>query len=381
MPRPTESCSTPSARSGCDLVLVAKCSVFGIYRAPNIWDATPMDAVQRLLEVLQTLNLPAGLSGSEAVPDLQVDVSGRGLNGRVEGHALIDRPRALAIIAAHGNVGSGEAGDPIVVVVSDRIVQGARDQLRAAGLSWCDLRGHLYLTGNGLLVDTQFPGQAGVSGRPSGLNGQVAIATAVDLLLHGPDVSGVREIARRVGAAPSSVSVVLKSLRDEGLADKTTVDQSGLFWFAAESWKPQWTPVASYPSPVSEMLNPALHLGFHDTTGVGWALSGDLAAASLGAPMGVSGEAAPDLYLPTRQTHRLAVSILEPATTAGYKARLAVAPAAAVCERRFDVHHAHAKQWLVARPLFIALDLAQDPGRGQEILRAWTPEPGGTRVW
>lgn len=340
-----------------------------------------MNAVHRLLEVLQTLNLPAGLSGSGAAAELQVNVNGRGLSVRVEGHALIDRPRALAIIGSHGNVGRGEAGDPIVVVVSDRIVQGAREQLRAAGLSWCDLRGHLYLTGNGLLVDTQFPGQGGGSSRPSGLNGQVAVATAIDLLLHGPNVSGVREIARRVGAAPSSVSVVLKSLREEGLADKTTVDQEGLFWSTAESWKPQWTPVAAYPSPISEMRNPTLHLGFDDPAGVGWALSGDLAAASLGAPIGVSGDAAPDLYLPTRQAHRLAVSILEPATLAGYQARLSVAPAAAVCERRLDVHHAHAEQWLVARPLFVALDLAQDPGRGQEVLRGWTPEPGGTRVW
>lgn len=230
----------------------SSCSVFGIIRTLNMRDATAVNAVQRLLEVLQTLNPPAGLSGTEAVPSFHVDVSGRRLNVRVEGHALINRPRALAIIAAHPNVGSGECGDPVVVVVSDRIVQGARDQLRAAALSWCDLRGHLYLTGNGLLVDTHFPVQEDGSRRPHGLNGQVAIGTAVDFLLYGPDVSGVREIARRIGAAPSSVSVVLKSLRAEGLADKNTVDQEGLLWSLADSWKPQWTPVAAYPDPFNE---------------------------------------------------------------------------------------------------------------------------------
>jgi hypothetical protein len=37
-------------------------------------------------------------------------------------------------------------------------------------------------------------------------------------------------------------------------------------------------------------------------------------------------------------------------------------------------------KWPVAHPLFVALDLAQDTGRGREILDAWTPTEG-TRVW
>jgi len=35
----------------------------------------------------------------------------------------------------------------------------------------------------------------------------------------------------------------------------------------------------------------------------------------------------------------------------------------------------------LAAPLFVALDLAQDVGRGREILNTWDPPEGWARVW
>jgi hypothetical protein len=35
----------------------------------------------------------------------------------------------------------------------------------------------------------------------------------------------------------------------------------------------------------------------------------------------------------------------------------------------------------LAHPLFVALDLAADPGRGREILDGWTPPADVARVW
>jgi hypothetical protein len=39
------------------------------------------------------------------------------------------------------------------------------------------------------------------------------------------------------------------------------------------------------------------------------------------------------------------------------------------------------KPWPLAHPLFVALDLASDPGRGTEILAGWRPQEETVRVW
>ena len=50
-----------------------------------------------------------------------------------------------------------------------------------------------------------------------------------------------------------------------------------------------------------------------------------------------------------------------------------VAPVPMVCSRRVDATAWANQEWPLAHPLFVALDLAQDPNRGTEILQAWTP--------
>jgi hypothetical protein len=60
-------------------------------------------------------------------------------------------------------------------------------------------------------------------------------------------------------------------------------------------------------------------------------------------------------------------------------ATIRVAPVRLVCECRVDLPD---HEWPLARPLFVALDLAQDPDRGRAILKEWTPpEAVGQRVW
>jgi hypothetical protein len=46
---------------------------------------------------------------------------------------------------------------------------------------------------------------------------------------------------------------------------------------------------------------------------------------------------------------------------------LRIAPVPLVCSRRVDTTGRAAEIWPLAQPLFVALDLAQDPGRGKEI--------------
>lgn len=326
-----------------------------------------------------TAKRPGGGSGDRG--DLSIDVDGRVFTIELKSYALVDVPRALHVEAVHRPEHSSQyAKNHILVIVGDRIVKGAREVLQRAGVSWFDRRGHVFLRGSGLRIDAPVPGADYRSSRRK--PGNVKLATAVDLLLHVATPMSIRGTARRIDAAPSSVSVAARSLREDGVLEPSgLIDAPGLFWVAADLWNPTWTPVERYPHPDSAMRNPALHLGFRDPEAPGWALGGDLAAVHLGAPMGLPFGAAPDLFVPTDRVHRLAVSILGRGPKEKPAARIAVPPVSAACEQRIDVAADLDEIWLVARPLFVALDLAQDPGRGREVLEAWDPSPWGQRVW
>jgi hypothetical protein len=52
----------------------------------------------------------------------------------------------------------------------------------------------------------------------------------------------------------------------------------------------------------------------------------------------------------------------------------------AAVRRRVDLDKSPV-EWPLAHPLFVALDLAQDVGRGREVLDRWTPDTRWPRVW
>lgn len=343
---------------------------------------TDPDVETALRHALVALGLtPVDTGRSDLGAALTIAVDGRLLSFDLKYYALVDLPRATHLSSLAARL-SSSASAAISVVVSDRIVEQARQELRRAGVCWFDLRGHLFLTAPGLRVDVDTPRLSGVKRSPEPIAGRVGLATAIDILLQGPQSrASVRDTARRIHAAPSSVSVAMKALRQANFMDDQGADLPALFWATVPYWTPFWVGVSRHPHPDGPMRNPALQIGL-DTDGAGWALTGDLAAAALGAPLGVPSGAPPQLYVPTRQAHRLATSILEESSSsASPKARLAVAPVRAACQQRIDAADRHSEPWLLARTLFIALDLAQDPGRGTEILREWRPSIGGDRVW
>lgn len=338
-------------------------------------------AVEALTAVLQRLNIPLLASGADSHADVLVDLDGSRLALELKHYALVDVPRAAQLL--HAEDLSQRSRGSRLVVVGDRVVAGARDMLRDAGQSWLDLRGHLYLNAPGLRIDVTTPALAERSATTGWPSGRVGLATAVDILLHRPDHVAVREIARRIKAAPSSVSRVIRGLREEGLLDeRSRPDLRELFWAAAPRWRPDWVPVERHPLPSEAVNHPLLGLSLDEPSQAGWALTGDVAAAHLGAPIGLPTGAPLDFYLPSRVGHRRAVAILgENRTTPTPAARVAVAPIPAACEHRVDVASWRDEHWLLTRSLFVGLDLARDPGRGREILDAWEPAAGGPRVW
>ena len=341
------------------------------------------EAVKALLEALTDLHLRVEPTGNDHGSDLILDLDDRQLHLQVKNRSLVDQPQAHRLTQDPSSAfAEPTSPDAVPVVVSERIVEGARDHLREAGISWLDLRGHLYLSAPGLLLDVDTNRLTASPPSPTPLKGRVGLATGIDILLNQPGRAAVRETARRIGSAPSTVSSAIKSLRNEGLVDEQgAADPQALFWAVAREWAPEWVGVARYPDPDGPLRNPALQLGFEDPRASGWALGGDLAAAELGAPIGLAAGAPPDLYVPSRQAFRLARSILGTTLEANPAARLAVGPVAAVCEHRIEPAGGHGQYWPLARELFVALDLAQDPGRGTEILESWNPRFGGVHVW
>jgi hypothetical protein len=284
--------------------------------------------------------------------------------------------------------------DALHVLVADRISDAVRSELRSHGWGWLDLRGHLHLTGHGLFIDVDVPAVNDRAGRVNAFSGSAGLEIACSILLE-PDIPhGIRDLARSLGRSPSTVSEVLGVLRRQDLVspDGKAV-LPALFWEAASAWRTRAVPLLDLPRPGAGgegSVNAALGLGFDDVEAQpGWALTGTLAAVAYGAPVAARSDHPPDFYVPDQATLRRATRLLGIAADVDQRrATICVAPVRAVCDQRVDPAGQEAGAWAVGnehwplvKPLFVALDLARDPGRGREILEGWEPPRPWRRAW
>ncbi len=269
------------------------------------------------------------------------------------------------------------------LVVADRVTRQARELLCTAGWGWLDLRGHFHLAAPGLFVDAEVPALQAPAAGPVPLAGRVGVGVAAVLLLHPDEPAAVRQIAGLLGRAPSSVSEVLTRMQVAGLIDRDRRPVlPDLFWALADRWPSPATDLRAGPLSVPDAAA-ALKLGLEDVrTTTGWALTDSLAAAAYGAPVGIRSDHPPDFYVPDDAVLRRATRLLGVAPDHQHRAAtVRVAPVPMICSERIDPPGAQ-DGWPLARPLFIALDLAQDPARGRDVLTGWTPpEDLGRRVW
>lgn len=365
-----------------------RCSVFGIDRTPNRLDDAQMspqryqDAVEALADAVKAVGLATQT----------VEEADRGTDIVIllpDGGALEASLKLASLVTADSAQGQlrrwaqGADGHAAMVVVADRITSEARDDLNRAGWNWLDLRGHLRLVGPGLFVDADVPAQVEPNGRTA-LSGRVGPELAALLLLNPTRRLGVRAAAAVLSRAPSTVSEAFAALRAEGLVDgDNRPEVPALFWELAAGWSPTSRDVASIPDPNRGRDNTALRLGLDSVESAsGWALTDTRAAVAYGAPVSTRADHPPDFYVPDQSTLRRALQVLGPATTSSSRAgTIRVAPAPMVCTDRVDATTWTNEKWPLASPLFVALDLAQDPGRGREILEAWEPRKPWHRVW
>lgn len=345
-----------------------------------------VEAVAELRDALAEVGLDTVLESG--VQHHGADLIIRGRDGvqfpvEIQRRALVtDRDLSQLFRAASA---SGQEHPVTHLVVANRVTEEARSGLREAGWGWLDLRGHLHLEAPGVFVDARVRAAETTSERlKEPLAGRVGLELAAFLLMDPFREIGIRAAATELTRAPSSVSEEMSRLRSAGLVDKVHRPViPDLFGALARRWHPEAVDVAALPGPGSGAVNQALRLGFDDPeVGSGWALGDSLAAIAYGAPLNVSGGYPPDLYIPDRATLRRAIQLLGTSVTRQERAAtLRVAPVSFVCSNRIDWSMHANTEWPLAHPLFVALDLAQDPDRGTEVLASWDPPQRWQRVW
>lgn len=368
--------------------------MFDLYRTPNTCYpafVTPEEAVDVFTELVERIGLPVIGQGELDAPDLvMLDNDGRCILVELKRVSAPTPSQVSRLLAQRDRPGRPGV---LHVLVADRIPEAARAELARHGWGWLDLRGHLHLAGQGVFVDVGVPPVKDRSERTDAFSGPAGLEVACSLLLDPAVRHGVRELARTLGRSPSTVSEVLSALRRQGLigTDGLAV-LPDLFWETAGAWVSREAALADLPRPGTGSVNSALQLGFDDvTTQPGWALTGTLAAAAYGAPVAARSDHPPEFYVPSQATFRRAMRLLGVAADAEHRrTSIRVAPVPAVCEQRIDpaVRQEDPEAWAfvnehwpLANPLFVALDLARDPGRGREILDGWQPPQPWRRVW
>ena len=246
------------------------------------------------------------------------------------------------------------------IVVANRISAPARAVLERKGWAWLDRRIGAHVPDGARDIEVRYADgrpPARTSGVLDGpIRGRAGIAYAAAVLCSPDDPPSLRSIAADVGMSPQSMSNAAARLVESGLIEGGRPAVPELFWALADAWQPR------------HVIGVA-----HTPTDGEWVLGGDAAAAALGAPV-VNLDARPWLWALDPVALRRAARRLGVADT-DRVATLAVPPTPLVVARARP-----ATPWPLPHPVFAALDLARDRGRGREILDRWTPE-GVTLVW
>lgn len=346
-------------------------SLFGIDRTTNMRHSGSVDTEELVIDAFQQVGIEARrIVGAPTGGDLVVGLAGFDAQ-------LVLKRRSLVTDATASHL-LDEAGSGTLLVVADRVTGTARKVLTSHDAGYLDLRGRLALRTGQILIDADVEPIKERTGRIDALSGKAGLEVAVALLLAPEAGASVRGLARELGRSASTVSEVLKALRRQGLLDESNrVIGTDLFWQVADRWSTPRTYLAHLPDP-RDPSTKALRLGVDDE--VGWSTIGPVPASGYGAPVVAREDQVVEFYVPDAATARRAVTLLGAATTpSSAKAAIRIAPVPAALSDRTKPKGPGAK-WPAAHPLFVALDLAQDQGRGREILEAWTPTEG-TRVW
>jgi hypothetical protein len=351
--------------------------VFTEHRTGGI--LVPVYTKDLLVDALAQIGVQARQAVGVGDDGIDVVIEPGGIYVQVKRRALVTDDVARRLLAE-----TPPPSGAVLLLIGDRVTEAARRLLVEHRAGYYDLRGHLALRSDNVVIDADVEPVFGQADRTDALSGSAGLEVAIALLMDPAAGFKVRELARGLGRSASTVSTVLAVLRRTGLVDEGhRVVGTQLFWQVADRWPAQRVHLSQLPLPGHESTaTRPLRLGLDDVeTTTGWALTDSAAAAAYGAPLAVRTGQLLDFYVPDQATMRRAVVLLGSASSRS-EARCAVrvAPVESVCNHRVDLETSP-YEWPVAHPVFVALDLAQDAGRGREALEAWTPPEGWSRVW
>lgn len=285
------------------------------------------------------------------------------------------------------------------LVVARQLSAAAKDVFAEAGSepasswSWLDRRGELVCRHADAMAVVHFgrpelPTTAPLPARwhaaapvPGGpIRGRAGVGLAAHTLLSPEEPASIREVARAIGMSHGAVGSARQLLHEHGLIRPDgSAACPELFDALARVWRPlRICPVRILPTEdLAHRLGSA-----SDRDAPGWCVGGDAAVAGWGASI-VSSATRPWIWVPELADARRAERALEAGTWDDAAAIVAVAPTPLVGTTRRISPHPIAPGFLPsAHPLFLALELAQDPSRGREILDQWHPDPSEVaRVW
>ena len=264
-------------------------------------------------------------------------------------------------------------GDELPLLVADRITAEARTILTDAGWSWLDRRGQLHLRAPGVRVDLAVPTaeRATASSAGPAITGRSGIAIAYWLSAHPGESLSPNRHSGLLRLAPSTISTTVRRLADSGLVDENGAGIAPeLFWELAAVWRVDRTWLVRRPEPKQHVPT--------DPLAPSWRVTGTAAAAAYGAPLAAAGEGPLELYVTGPVELSIATRRYGAAASGAGAAVLAVPPTSLVNERNENDLIPMIKRWPAAPLLAVALDLAQDKGRGREILQEWS---AGRGVW
>jgi hypothetical protein len=92
----------------------------------------------------------------------------------------------------------------VLLVVADRVTEGARRLLTGHRAGYYDLRGHLALRSDSVVIDADVEPVSGRAERAHALSGKAGLEVATALLMEPAAGIAVRELARRLGRLPTA---------------------------------------------------------------------------------------------------------------------------------------------------------------------------------
>jgi hypothetical protein len=340
-------------------------------------EALIQDAVQSLVGALEQVDIEVVSFGSEGHSELPQW-------GKFDAFVEVlvdDRPLVLAVEAkAYATTAAVErltiADRPpegrLPILVADRINRGAEQILSKAGWSWFDRRGELHLRAPGIRVDTSVPAAERTrTARTRPISGRSGITVAYWLCVHRGESLSPTKGNDDLRLAPSSISTAMRRMADAGLVDERGAGVAPeLFWELASTWSVERTWLIERPQPQDHART--------DHMAPSWRVTGTEAAAAYGAPIAFSGFGPLDLYVTGPVEITIAVRRYGMARPGTGTASVAVPPTSLVTDAPKKDVLPLVEDWPAAPLVAVALDLAQDPGRGREILLDWKEGDG---IW